>query len=53
MTNYPKPPFPSQKQPMPGFTAQMDPIPDHGEESYRGSERLKGKRAIITIRCST
>ncbi|EJC85451.1 dehydrogenase of unknown specificity [Rhizobium leguminosarum bv. trifolii WSM2297] len=48
MTKYPTPPFPSQKQPMPGFTAQMDPIPDHGEESYRGSERLKGKRAIIT-----
>ncbi|AHF87559.1 oxidoreductase (plasmid) [Rhizobium leguminosarum bv. trifolii WSM1689] len=33
---------------MPGFTAQMDPVPDHGEKSYRGSERLKGKRAIIT-----
>ncbi|KZS51161.1 MULTISPECIES: SDR family oxidoreductase [Rhizobium] len=48
MTNYPTPPFPSQKQPMPGFTAQMEPIPDHGEKSYRGSERLKGKRAIIT-----
>ncbi|TBA52289.1 SDR family oxidoreductase [Rhizobium ruizarguesonis] len=48
MTNYPTPPFPSQKQPMPGFTAQMDPIPDHGEESYRGADRLKGKRAIIT-----
>ncbi|ARO27402.1 NAD(P)-dependent oxidoreductase [Rhizobium sp. S9] len=48
MTHYPTPPFPSQKQPMPGFTAQMDPVPDHGEKSYRGSERLKGKRAIIT-----
>ncbi|EJC70797.1 SDR family oxidoreductase [Rhizobium laguerreae] len=48
MPNYPTPPFPSQKQPMPGFTAQMDPVPDHGEKSYRGSERLKGKRAIIT-----
>ncbi|MBY5914981.1 NAD(P)-dependent oxidoreductase [Rhizobium leguminosarum bv. trifolii] len=48
MPNYPTPPFPSQKQPMPGFTAQMDPIPDHGEESYRGADRLKGKRAIIT-----
>ncbi|RWX08168.1 SDR family oxidoreductase [Rhizobium hidalgonense] len=48
MTKYPTPPFPSQKQPMPGFTAQMDPAPDHGEESYRGSDRLKGKRAIIT-----
>ncbi|MVO93589.1 SDR family oxidoreductase [Rhizobium leguminosarum] len=48
MPNYPTPPFPSQKQPMPGFTAQMDPIPDHGEESYRGADRLKGKRGIIT-----
>ncbi|MBY5435208.1 SDR family oxidoreductase [Rhizobium leguminosarum] len=48
MPNYPTPPFPSQKQPMPGFTAQMDPVPDHGEKSYRGSDRLKGKRAIIT-----
>ncbi|MGG7535740.1 SDR family oxidoreductase [Rhizobium sp. 12,4] len=48
MTQYPTPPFPSQKQPMPGFTAQMDPVPDHGEKTYRGSERLKGKRAIIT-----
>ncbi|ASS59265.1 SDR family oxidoreductase (plasmid) [Rhizobium leguminosarum] len=48
MPNYPTPPFPSQKQPMPGFTTQMDPIPDHGEESYRGADRLKGKRAIIT-----
>ncbi|MBY5458384.1 SDR family oxidoreductase [Rhizobium beringeri] len=48
MPNYPTPPFPSQKQPMPGFTGQMDPVPDHGEKSYRGSERLKGKRAIIT-----
>ncbi|MGR9147370.1 SDR family oxidoreductase (plasmid) [Rhizobium leguminosarum] len=48
MPNYPTLPFSSQKQPMPGFTAQMDPIPDHGEESYRGADRLKGKRAIIT-----
>ncbi|OWO95724.1 NAD(P)-dependent oxidoreductase [Rhizobium esperanzae] len=48
MANFPTPPFPSQKQPMPGFTAQMDPVPDHGEKTYRGSERLKGKRAIIT-----
>ncbi len=26
----------------------MGPKPDHGEESYRGSDRLTGKRAIIT-----
>jgi NAD(P)-dependent dehydrogenase (short-subunit alcohol dehydrogenase family) len=33
---------------MPGFTAKMQPVPDHGERSYRGSGRLAGKRAIIT-----
>lgn len=48
MPEYPKPPFPSQQQPMPGRTGSMDPVPDHGEESYKGSGRLKGKRAIIT-----
>src|SRR3546814_12990605 len=26
----------------------MDPRPDHGEETYRGSGRLEGKKAIIT-----
>lgn len=48
MTNYPKPPYPAQKQPMPGSTRAMNPPPDHGEESYRGSGRLVGKKAIIT-----
>jgi NAD(P)-dependent dehydrogenase (short-subunit alcohol dehydrogenase family) len=48
MADHPSPPFPSQPQPMPGLTRQMDPRPDHGEQSYRGSGRLKGKRAIIT-----
>jgi NAD(P)-dependent dehydrogenase (short-subunit alcohol dehydrogenase family) len=33
---------------MPGHTTSMDPIPDHGEKSYRGSGKLVGKRAIIT-----
>jgi NAD(P)-dependent dehydrogenase (short-subunit alcohol dehydrogenase family) len=45
---YPKPPFPGQAQPMPGTTAQMNPRPDHGETSYKGSGRLNGKRAVIT-----
>jgi hypothetical protein len=45
---YPKPPYPSQKQPMPGWTAEMDPRPDHGETSYKGSGRLKGMCAVIT-----
>ena len=48
MTDFPKPPFPLQKQPMPGLTRKMDPRPDHGEESYRGSGRLTGLKAIIT-----
>ncbi|MFT4120831.1 glucose 1-dehydrogenase [Bradyrhizobium sp.] len=48
MSEYPKPPYPSQRQPMPGSTAKMDPRPDHGETSYKGSGRLQGKRAIVT-----
>src|ERR1700704_48398 len=45
--DYPKPPYPSQKQPMPGSTAKMDPRPDHGETSYKGSGRLKGLKAVV------
>jgi len=48
MLTRPEPPFPKQKQPMPGVTAQMRPRPDHGEDSYKGSGRLKGKKAVIT-----
>jgi len=48
MADFPKPPYPAQQQPMPGSTEQMDPVPDHGENSYKGSGRLTGKRAIIT-----
>jgi hypothetical protein len=33
---------------MPGFTRKMEPVPDHGEQSYKGSGRLAGKKAIIT-----
>jgi NAD(P)-dependent dehydrogenase (short-subunit alcohol dehydrogenase family) len=39
---------PSQQQTPPGVTADMEPRPDHGEESYRGSGRLAGKAAVIT-----
>src|ERR1700733_2459706 len=48
MNQHPKPPFPSQHQPMPGHTAAMQPKPDHGEETYRGSGKLTGKKAVIT-----
>jgi len=46
--NLPNPPFPEQQQPMPGSSAAMDPQPDYGEDSYKGSGRLEGKKAIIT-----
>jgi NAD(P)-dependent dehydrogenase (short-subunit alcohol dehydrogenase family) len=45
---YPKPPFPVQKQPWPGLASKMQPKPDHGESSYQGFGRLKGRRALIT-----
>jgi NAD(P)-dependent dehydrogenase (short-subunit alcohol dehydrogenase family) len=48
MPDHPKPPYPAQRQPMPGSTAKMDPRPDHGETSYKGSEKLAGKKAVIT-----
>jgi NAD(P)-dependent dehydrogenase (short-subunit alcohol dehydrogenase family) len=48
MPDYPKPPYPNQRQPLPGSTAKMNPRPDHGETSYKGSGRLQGKPAIIT-----
>jgi NAD(P)-dependent dehydrogenase (short-subunit alcohol dehydrogenase family) len=46
--DYPRPPYPTQKQPMPGSIAKMDPRPDHGETSYKGSGKLTGKTAVIT-----
>jgi NAD(P)-dependent dehydrogenase (short-subunit alcohol dehydrogenase family) len=45
---YPRPPFPKQPQPRPGLVAKMDPEPDHGETSYRGSGKLEGRKALIT-----
>src|ERR1051326_1566413 len=39
---------PEQQQEPPGTERQMDPVPDHGEQSYRGSGRLTGKAAVIT-----
>ena len=45
---YPKPPFKKQSQPWPGLAGKMDPRPDHGETSYKGSGRLVGRKALIT-----
>jgi NAD(P)-dependent dehydrogenase (short-subunit alcohol dehydrogenase family) len=47
-TQYPQPPFPRQPQPVPGQASKMDPVPDHGEKSYVGSGKLKGRKALIT-----
>lgn len=47
-TRYPRPPFGKQSQPFPGLASKMDPRPDHGETSYRGSGRLQGRKALIT-----
>jgi NAD(P)-dependent dehydrogenase (short-subunit alcohol dehydrogenase family) len=47
-SKYPKPPFKQQTQAWPGLARDMDPKPDHGEESYRGAGRLAGRRALIT-----
>jgi NAD(P)-dependent dehydrogenase (short-subunit alcohol dehydrogenase family) len=47
-TKYPQPPFKRQSQPWPGLAGKMDPKPDHGEKSYKGSGRLMGRKALIT-----
>lgn len=47
-TLYPKPPYKSQPQPWPGLQSKMDPVPDCGEKTYKGSGRLTGRKALIT-----
>ena len=41
-------PFPEQRQPWPALASRMNPPPDHGESSYRGSGKLTGRRALVT-----
>jgi NAD(P)-dependent dehydrogenase (short-subunit alcohol dehydrogenase family) len=48
MDDFPRPPFPEQQQPIPGTTEAMNPRPDHGEDSYKGSNRLNDKKVLIT-----
>jgi NAD(P)-dependent dehydrogenase (short-subunit alcohol dehydrogenase family) len=47
-TRYPQPPFKRQSQSWPGLAREMNPPPDHGETSYKGSGRLAGRKALIT-----
>ena len=48
MADEPQPPFDTPRQEIPGTTEKMNPRPDHGEDSYRGSGRLAGMKAVIT-----
>jgi NAD(P)-dependent dehydrogenase (short-subunit alcohol dehydrogenase family) len=48
VNKYPQPPYPEQEQEMPGSEQKMDPKPDHGESTYRGSGKLTGRKALIT-----
>ena len=45
---YPGPKFEEQVFSPPGLAREMNPKPDHGEESYRGFGRLAGRKALIT-----
>jgi NAD(P)-dependent dehydrogenase (short-subunit alcohol dehydrogenase family) len=44
----PKPDYPQRPIEPPGSDAEMTPLADHGEESYRGLGRLKDRVALIT-----
>jgi NAD(P)-dependent dehydrogenase (short-subunit alcohol dehydrogenase family) len=45
---FPVPPFQQKPLHPPGLESEMNPLPDYGERSYRGSGRLKGRRALVT-----
>lgn len=45
---YPVMDIPEQTQPEPGLDSKLQPLADHGQETYRGSDRLKGRKALIT-----
>ncbi|WP_030294760.1 SDR family oxidoreductase [Streptomyces katrae] len=48
VTRHPRPPFPDQEQDHPGSTEQMEPRPDHGEDSYQGHDVLLDRAAVVT-----
>ena len=45
---FPRPPFAQLKMTAPGTEAKMHPHPDHGEKTYTGSGKLRGRAALIT-----
>jgi NAD(P)-dependent dehydrogenase (short-subunit alcohol dehydrogenase family) len=48
VSQYPKMNIPEQVQPEPGMDAKLQPKADHGIATYVGSERLKGRKALVT-----
>ena len=48
MNKQPKPPFPKQHQEKPGLESQLEPRPRYNASSYKGSDKLQGKVALIT-----
>ena len=50
VSKYPKPPFNKQSQPWPGLVSKMDPRPDHGEKTYKGSGRPVLRIASLSLK---
>lgn len=48
VTQYTSEDFPTQQQDGPGLASDLSPKADHGETTYRGSERLVGRKALVT-----
>jgi NAD(P)-dependent dehydrogenase (short-subunit alcohol dehydrogenase family) len=48
VSQYPDPQPPQQQQPGPGLDSELTPKADHGESTYRGTGRLKGRKALVT-----
>ncbi len=48
IAQYPMPEPPEQSQDGPGLDADLTPQADHGQDTYRGSGRLEGRKAIVT-----
>ncbi len=47
-TQFEKPQIPKQTQPEPGLDSELTPKADHGQSTYRGSGKLKGRKALVT-----
>lgn len=48
VSQYPQPDIPEQHQDEPGLDAELKPLADHGQDTYVGSGRLEGRKALIT-----